>query len=121
MSIELILFCSIVGIFALLQALSAHPLSASKTVYQLTDRISWIIGGLLAIGIGFWKPWFTGTWWKALLFSPVLLISMSSFVQLLLGSLLTIDTRDKIRIVSRLITLMIFVVGVFLFLRSCGE
>ncbi len=45
MSKELILFCSIVGIFTVLQSLVAHPLAQAKTVYQLTDTLGWIIDG----------------------------------------------------------------------------
>lgn len=120
MTKELIIFYSIVGLFTVLQSLAAHPLAQAKTVYQITDRLSWGIGGLLAIGIGVWKPWFTTTWWKAALFAFLLPVLMSSFAQMFLGSLLTMETENKTRIVSRLMTLFIMGSLVFFGIRACG-
>jgi len=120
MADKLIAFCSIAGIFSALMAVSATSLRGARTVYQLTDRLSWIAGGLLVVGIGFWRPWFTTSWWKAVLLAPLLCVLFAGLAQVFLGSLMTIDTTDRIRIASRLITLAIFLGTVFLSLRACG-
>lgn len=120
MTTELTIFCCLAGGLGFLQTMAAESPKGAKTVYQLIDRFTWISGGVLAVAIGFWKPWFTTTWWKAAFFGPFLLILMASVTQMVLGSLLTMDTTDKTKIVSRLLSLGIFV-GLTVFgLRACG-
>ena len=115
----LTLFCILAGAFTILMAASALSLKGAKTVYQMTDRLSWIGGGLLAIGVGFWYPWFTSHWWKALIFAPLLCIVFGGLAQTFLGSVLTMDTSDKTRIASRLIALAIVATIVVFALRAC--
>lgn len=121
MTTELIIFCGLAGGLAFLQTISAQSPKGAQTVYQLIDRLTWISGGGIAIAIGIWKPWFTTTWWKALIFGPLLVILMASVTQVVFGSILTIDTTDKTRIVSRLIAVGIFVGLTVLGLRACGK
>jgi len=120
MTSELIIFCGLAGGFSFLLTISAQSPRGAKTVYQLIDRVTWISGGVIAIAVGFWKPWFTTTWWKALIFAPLLVILMASLTQVVLGSILTIDTKDKTRMVSHLIVLGLFVGMAILGLRACG-
>ena len=78
MSFELLLFIGLVVFLTLFQALMVQPVRGAVTMYQLTDRPSWLIGGVLAIGIAIWRPWFTTSWWKALIAAPILSLIMAS-------------------------------------------
>ena len=118
---ELIIFCSIVGFFTLLQSRTAHPFSRAKTAYEFTDRLSWIIGGILTIVIGFWRPWFTTTWWKAILSSIFIFFLISGLSQAFIGSLLKIDLEDKTKTVSRLLAVGIMFAILFFLFRFCGR
>lgn len=118
---ELLLFCSVVGIVAVLQALSACSITRAKTVYQFTDRLSWIIGGTLTMGIGLWRPWFTDTWPRAFVSAVALPIIMASFVQVIVGSVLTMESQHRSEAIGRTITLIAFISLIYFSFRSCGR
>lgn len=102
MSHTLILFCLIVAIFSLLQSRAAYRRAYAQTIYHFTDRLSWIIGGLLALGIGVWQPWFTATWWKAVGSDFLFPILMARFSGSFIDSLLTMEPESKQRRATRL-------------------
>src|SRR5262245_42706893 len=119
MSNDLILFCALVCISTLFSTVGAYPVSQAETIYQMLDQPSWVVGGILAIAIGFWKPWFTTSWWKAILSSFFLPIVMASVGGAFLGLLLTMDTSHTRLVVARLTILSILVILTFLCLRAC--
>lgn len=122
MTAGLVTFLTVVVALTVLQTATASRLSGAKTVYEMTDRPSWIIGGVLAVAIGLWRPWFTESWWKALIVGPLLVISMASTAQTFLGRSLSFDKTKATpylrvaRVVSSLLVLLIMFLG----FRACG-
>jgi hypothetical protein len=120
MSLESIVFVALTIAFTVLQVAHAQKPKADGTVYNLLDRISWIAGGAVALAVGFWRPWFMTTWWKAAIFAPVLCTAFSSFFLSGVGSMLTTKTNDSRRIAAQLIVRIVGLLAVFFALRSCG-
>ncbi len=117
MRIELIIYCSIAAFLTLIQAIAAQSPRNAKTVYQLLDRVSWIFGGALAIAIGFWNPWFTTTWWKAIINSLWIFFLMSSLPMVFLGDALY---ESKLPI-TRVLTHLVLGSVLFFLFRACGK
>ena len=120
MSKELILFSAAASVFALFQTAAALPVLWT-TMYQLTDRPSWLLGGGLAVGIALWRPWFTTTWWKALIAAPLLVIFMASMSQLFIERVLTLhQAESRVVMAARLTTSVLVLAVLFFGFRACG-
>ena len=120
MNLEAIIFVAFTAVFTLLQAASAQKPQAAGTVYNLLDRLSWIAGGLITIAVGFWRPWFIETWWKAVIFAPVLSVAFSALFLLTVGHVLSSTEREPTFIASRVVVLIAVLAAVFFGLKSCG-
>jgi hypothetical protein len=121
MSVELALFIGVAALLTLLQAGTAQPVRGDTTVYQLADKPSWVIGGALAIAIAVWRPWFTTSWWKALIAAPALCLFMSSVAMIFIGRLASSHavTSPAARI-ARMLSSLIVLAALFFGFRSCG-
>ena len=121
MSAELLLFIGLVVLLTLFQAAMAHPVRSSATMYQLMDRPSWLIGGVLAIGIAAWRPWFTTSWWKVLIAAPVLSLVMASVAQLFVERALSFSAEESpARRVAKAFSSLIALSLLFFGFRACG-
>ena len=121
MSTELLLFCGLAVVGAIFQAVKAHPVRGSATMYQLTDRPSWLLGGALAIVVAVWRPWFTTVWWKAIIAAPLLVIFMASVSQLFIERVLSFGAvESQARRVAKLLSSAIVIALLFFGLRACG-
>jgi hypothetical protein len=90
-------------------------------MYQLTDRPSWLLGGALAIAIAVWRPWFTTTWWKAMIAAPLLVIFMASMTQLFIERVLSFSAVESpARRVAKLLSSVIVIALLFFGFRACG-
>jgi len=121
MSAELLLFIGLVVLLTLFQAAMAQPVRGAVTMYQVTDRPSWLIGGVLAIGIAVWRPWFTTSWWKVLIAAPVLSLVMASVAQLFIERALSFGAEDSsARRAAKALSSLIVLSLLFLGFRACG-
>jgi hypothetical protein len=120
MTTELIVFVSLSTGLTVFQAATAQKPKADGTVYNLLDRVSWIVGGALALAVGFWRPWFISTWWKAAIFAPILCIAFSAFFLSMVGSVMTTKTDDYQRIAIQVVAYISVLIGVFFALKSYG-
>jgi hypothetical protein len=72
--------------------------------------------------VGWWRPWFTDSWWKAILSSLFFVTFFGGTAQMLVGRFIPSTTsgeNDKSTAVKLFSTLM-FAALVFLILRSCA-
>lgn len=121
MTNELTLFCGITVAFALFQMRHAHSAARAETPYEAADRLSWLLGAALSIGVALWRPWFTETYVKAGL-SAVLLLPF--FASIGLNGLASFyqarQEEDGVTRWSRRVA-SVLVIGLLLFaFRSCG-
>lgn len=121
MRLEAIIFVTLTVVLTLVQAARAQKPRRGGTVYNLLDRVSWIAGGLVAIAVGFWRPWFIETWWRALLFAPILSIAFASLFLFIVGTVLEFSTeKETVRIPIRIVFLLAVLGAIFFGLKSCG-
>jgi len=121
MSVELLLFVGLVVLLTLFQAVMAQPVRGAKTMYQLTDRPSWVVGGVLAIGIAIWRPWFTTSWWKALIAAPILSLVMASVAQIFIERVVSFGVIESpARRIAKVLSSLIVLSLLFLGFRACG-
>lgn len=114
------IFVVLTVVFTVLMAASAQRPRADGSVYNLLDRLSWIAGGVITIAVGFWRPWFIETWWKAAIFAIILCISFSALFLLTVGSVLSSTAQDPVRTAIRIVVLIVLLLAVFFGLKSCG-
>ena len=115
------IFTGLVLLMAGLSTFTGHEVRRARNMNELTDRPGWILGAAGALIIAFWRPWFTDTWWKAIIFAPVLLICLAAFSRSALGVFLQPrDGEHTVSTVSRFLSLAMLSAVVFFVLRSCG-
>ena len=120
MNVEITVFIILVTIITLFQVATAEKPRVEGTVYNLLDRASWIIAGVATIAIGIWRPWFTESLWKAIIFPPLFLIGLAALFMLSVGTVLspTAKTSTQFKIQITLLVFLFF--GIFFGLKSCG-
>jgi hypothetical protein len=120
MSLEFAVFVGAALLFTLFQTVMAQPVRGTGTVYQLADKPSWVIGGALAIGIAVWRPWFTTSWWKALIAAPLLCLFMSSVAMIFIGRLVSSNIADTPAArIARMFSSVIVLAALFFGFRAC--
>lgn len=121
MTNELTLFCGITVVFALFQMRHAHSIDQARTPYQAADRLSWLLGAILSIGVALWRPWFTETYIKAGLSAALLLPFFASIGLNGLASFYQVrQDEDGVSRWSRRFA-SVFILGLILLaFRACG-
>lgn len=118
MSIELMILAGVSVAIGLVMYFGGSE-SGARTPAQEADRRGWLVGSLAAVGIGVWQPWFSSSWWKAIIFAHLLSIGMAVLSNVLLGPLLIAEKIEGSRVISRLITLVIIFGVAALSYRAC--
>ncbi len=85
------------------------------TVYELTDRASWVVGGVLLALVPLWWNWPSSSYIGAVMVSVIGLIVSAGFAQLLLGEILS--ARSLGHAIYRLFLVGVLLVLVFLAFR----
>lgn len=120
MSDQLSVFCAVIAAYSAFQVRYAHPLGTARTAYEVADRPSWIVGAVLAIGIAVWRPWFTESYFRAVVSAVLLLPFLSSIGLNLVGGLVQKSTSSEHPRRSSLFGNLVMLTLGFLALRACG-
>lgn len=119
MRIETLTFIVLAAAISVFQAGVAQKPKAIGSIYNMLDRISWLIGGFLTTATGLWKPWFTNTWWKAVLLAPVLVTAYSALFLSMMGtSLANMQANKTSRLITGLFLRIIVLLLIFYILKS---
>ena len=114
-----LIFYGVLTILTLYLAAKATSIKGKElekvTVYELTDRISWILGGLLLALLPLWWKWPIQNILGAI-FVPLLgIIITGGAAQLTLGT--TLEAKSTYELVRKLVTLVIFYLVAFIIVR----
>ena len=120
MSIEVAVFMGIATLLTVFQVASAEKPEEGGTVYNLLDRASWMVAGVATIAIGIWRPWFTESLWKAIIFPPIFVIGLASVFMLTVGTVLMPSAESPMQSKIQLGLLALLLIGIFFSLKSCG-
>ena len=85
------------------------------TVYELTDRISWVLGGFLLAILSFWWKWPLQNILGAILVPLLGIIVAGGTAQLTLGTIL--EAKSTSELVRKLVSLVIFYLVAFFVIR----